>query len=173
MAFDAFMYIPGEKQLQGETQDDIMAKESAFEIFNFSLGAVNHIDIGSVSKGGGAGKTSFSGLTITKKTDTASCGLFSKLCDGGHIDEAHVVLRRSGGGGGVSGGIFLQFDFKLVMVESINWAGEDGGDVCHESIDFQYGAMRVTYHTQDSKGKMSKSGDAMWSRVKNKADFSV
>ena len=91
MAFDAFMYIPGEKKLAGETQDEAMSKEGAFEISNFEIGAENNINIGSVSSGGGAGKASFKELVITKKTDTASCGLFSKLCEGGHIDDVHIV----------------------------------------------------------------------------------
>ena len=173
MAFDAFMYIPGEKKLEGETQDEVMSGKKAFEISNFEIGAENNINIGSVSSGGGAGKASFKELVITKKTDTASCGLFSKLCEGGHIDDVHIVLRRSGGAAGSSGSTFLQFDFKLVMIQDITWSGSDGDDVCQETVVLQYGAMKVTYSAQDQKGKMSVSGDAMWSRVKNNASLSV
>ena len=57
MSFDAFMYIPGEKKLAGETQDDDMSKENAFEIMSFDIGAENNINIGSVSAGGGAGNS--------------------------------------------------------------------------------------------------------------------
>jgi len=173
MSFDAFMHIPGESTLKGETQDDDMAKEDAFEILSFEIGAENNINIGSISTGGGAGKATFKELTITKKTDTASCGLFAKLCEGGHIQDCHIVLRRSGGAAGKSGATFLKFDFKLVMIQDMSWAGADGDDICEETIVLQYGAMQVEYLQQDIKGAMKKHSDAMWSRVKNKAELVV
>jgi type VI secretion system secreted protein Hcp len=173
MAFDAFMYIPNISELKGETQDDDMSKKDAFEILSFEIGAENNINIGSISGGGGAGKATFKECTITKKTDTASCGLFLKLCEGKHFDDAHIVLRRSGGADNVSGATFLQFDFKLMMVQDISWSGSDGDDICEETVVLQYGAMKVTYSKQDKQGKMAEHSKAMWSRVKNKADLVV
>lgn len=173
MSFDAFMWIPNVSEVKGETQDDDMSKKDAFEILSFEIGAENNINIGSISAGGGAGKATFKELTVTKKTDTASCGMFLKLCEGKHFDDAHIVLRRSGGADNVSGATFLQFDFKLVMVQDISWSGSDGDDICEETIVFQYGAMKVTYSKQDKHGKMSEHSKAMWSRVKNKADLVV
>lgn len=173
MSFDAFMYIPNVKEVEGETQDEAMTEKKAFEILNFEIGAEQNINIGSISAGGGAGKCTFKEFSVTKKTDTASCGLFLKLCEGKHFDDAHVVLRRSGGESSKSGATFLQFDFKLLMVQDISWSGSDGDDICEESIVFQYGAMKVTYHKQDKHGKMTKHSDAMWSRVKNKAELVV
>ena len=119
MSFDAFMYVPGENKLAGETQDDDMSKEKAFEILSFEIGAENNINIGSISAGGGAGKATFKELIITKKTDTASCGLFSKLCEGGHLDDVHIVLRRSGGAAGKSGVTFLQFVLRQKTDEGV------------------------------------------------------
>jgi type VI secretion system secreted protein Hcp len=173
MSFDAFMYIPGVKEVEGETQDDVMSEKKAFEILSFEIGAENNINIGSISAGGGAGKAVFKELTVTKKTDTASCGLFLKLCEGKHFDDAHIVLRRSGGSDNVSGVTFLQFDFKLMMVQDISWSGSDGDDICEETLVLQYGAMKVTYHAQDKHGKMKEHSKAMWSRVKNKAELVV
>ncbi|MBE1283387.1 MAG: Hcp1 family type VI secretion system effector [Rhodobacteraceae bacterium] len=173
MSFDAFMWIPNVKEVKGETQDDEYAKKDAFEILSFEIGAENNINIGSISGGGGAGKATFKEFNITKKTDTASAGLFLKLCEGKHFDDAHVVLRRSGGSDNTSGAVFLQFDFKLLMVQDISWSGSDGDDICEEQIIFQYGAMKVTYSTQDKQGKMKEHSKAMWSRVKNKADLVV
>ena len=172
MSFDAFMYIPNISELKGETQDDEKSKKEAIEILSFEIGAENNINIGSISGGGGAGKASFNELTVTKKTDTASCGLFLKLCEGKHFDDAHIELRRSGGSDS-SGALFLKFDFKLMMVQDISWSGADGDDVCEETLVLQYGAMKVTYHKQDKHGKMAQHSSSMWSRVKNKADLVV
>lgn len=170
--FDAFMYFPG-SSIKGETQDEIMKGESATEILSFEIGAENNINIGSISGGGGAGKATFKELTVTKKTDTASCELFAKLCDGNHFDDMIIELRRSGGAAGKSGDGFLKWEFKLVMLQDITWSGSDGDDICEETIVVQYGAMKVSYRQQDQQGKMLQPKTAEWSRIKNQANLAV
>ena len=181
MSFDAFLYFPGgDHNVKGETQDDEMSKKGAFEIKEFGFGARNNINIGSISSGGGAGKAEFEDFTISKQTDTGSCGLFKQLCMGTHFPEAVIELRRSGGASGAAGGsgaTFMKFHFLLVMVGSINWSGSDGDDICTEEVVFQYGAMKIEYFQQMKDGKMVKAppgqGEAIWSRVKNKAVYAV
>jgi len=172
MSFDAFCHLPG-SNVKGETQDDAMSAVDAFEILEFGIGAKNNINIGSISGGGGAGKAEFNQLTIKKKTDTGSAALFANLCEGKHFDDMIIELRRSGGAAGASGATFLKFEFKLVMIEEINWSGSDGDDICEEELTIEYGAMKVTYYQQDKQGKMKEHSNAMWSRVKNKSDFVV
>ena len=172
MAFDAFAYFKG-SDVVGETQDDAMKKEKAFEIISFEIGAENNINIGSMTSGGGAGKATFKEFTITRKTDTASCAMFSKLCEGAHFDDMVVELRRSGGAAGVSGKTFLKWEFKLVMIQDISWSGSDGDDICEETVVLQYGAMKVTYTPQDKQGKDGTPKTGEWSRVLNKANLAV
>ncbi len=174
MAFDTFVYFPGSESLvPGETQDDAMSANKAFEAISFELGAENNINIGSISSGGGAGKATFKEFTLTKKTDSASCGLFANLCEGKHFPDCVVELRRSGGAVGSTGATFLKFEMKLVMVQEITWSGSDGDDVCEESLTLQYGAIKISYFKQDKTGKMAQDSEAMFSRVLNKADFAV
>jgi type VI secretion system secreted protein Hcp len=172
MAFDAFAYFKG-SDVEGETQDDAMKKNKAFEIISFEIGAENNINIGSMTAGGGAGKASFKEFTITKKTETASCAMFSKLCEGAHFDDMVVELRRSGGAAGVSGKTFLKWEFKLCMIQDISWSGSDGDDICEETVVLQYGAMKVTYTPQDKQGKDGTPKTGEWSRVLNKANLAV
>jgi type VI secretion system secreted protein Hcp len=172
MAFDAFCYFPG-SDVAGETQDKAQKANKAFEILSFEIGAENNINIGSVSAGGGAGKATFKELSITKKTDSSSCALFSKLCEGNHFEDMTIELRRSGGQAGVSGTTFLKWEFKLVMVQDIGWSGSDGDDICEESLVLQYGAMKVTYTAQDAKGKAGTESSGEWSRVLNEANLAV
>ncbi|QPH54085.1 Hcp family type VI secretion system effector [Pontivivens ytuae] len=179
MAFDAFLYFPGQSLVVGETLDDEMGSPSkkAFELRSFNFGAENKINIGSDSGGGGAGKAEFKEFTVSKRTDTASCGLFHTLCTGTHFDEAIIELRRSGGSTDRSGATFMKFHFKMVMVQDMTWSGQEGDDICEEEIIFQYGAIKVEYFKQDSKGKMSKAqqgqGEVKWSRVLNKNVYEV
>ncbi|MEM9583106.1 MAG: type VI secretion system tube protein Hcp [Pseudomonadota bacterium] len=172
MAFDAFCYFTG-TDVAGETQDKTMKDNKAFEILSFEIGAENNINIGSITAGGGAGKATFKELNMTKKTDSASCAMFSKLCEGNHFDDMVIELRRSGGTPGVSGKTFLKFEFKLVMIQDISWSGSDGDDICEETVVMQYGAMKVTYTKQDKQGKDSGEFSGEWSRVLNEANLAV
>ncbi|MEP4196405.1 MAG: type VI secretion system tube protein Hcp [Aliishimia sp.] len=173
MAFDAFCYFTG-SDVSGETQDKAMKNNNAFEILSFEIGAENNINIGSITAGGGAGKATFKELTITKKTDTASCAMFSKLCEGNHFDDMVIELRRSGGqGSSASGSTFLLWEFKLVMIQDISWSGSDGDDICEETVVMQYGAMKVTYTKQDKQGKPAGETSGEWSRVLNEANLAV
>lgn len=171
MAFDAFCYFL-DKDVKGETQDKEMKDLGAFEILSFEIGAENNINIGSISAGGGAGKATFKELTITKKTDTASCEMFSRLCDGTHFDDMVISLRRSSGGG-KSGLEFLKWEFKLVMIQDISWSGSDGDDICEETVVIQYGAMKVTYTAQTETGAAGEQKSGEWSRVLNQANLAV
>ena len=176
MAFDAFCYSVSHKaKIPGETQDADMMKLSAFEVLSFELGAENTINIGSISGGGGAGKATFKEFTVTKKTDTASTGLFHALVTGEHFDDLFIDLRRSAGSSsdGKSGKTFMKFTFALVMVQDISWSGSDGDDICEETVIFQYGAIKIQYYPQDKQGKMGDPVQAIWSRVKNNASLSV
>ena len=172
MAFDAFCYLKG-SGVSGETQDQSFSKEGAFEILSFEIGAENTINIGSISSGGGAGKATFKPLTMRKKTDSASCALFAKLCEGKHFDDMVIELRRSGSQAGSSGATFLKWEFKLVMLADISWSGSDGDDVCEENLIWEYGAMKVTYSMQDIRGKKTKDYSGEWSRVRNQANLAV
>ena len=172
MAFDAFCYLKG-SNIKGETQDKAMKSEGAFEILSFEIGAENNINIGSITSGGGAGKATFKELTITKKTDTASCAMFSALCEGRHFADMIIVLRRSGGMTGRSGGVFLKWEFKGVMLKDISWSGSDGDDVCEESIVIEYAAMKVTYTQQMADGTDGAQSSGEWSRTTNTANLAV
>lgn len=176
MAFDSFCYstqMAGD--VNGETQDSDYAAKKAFEILSFELGAENTINIGSVTGGGGAGKATFKEFTVTKKTDTASTKLFEALVTGLHYKDIVVDLRRSGSATKTmkSGGVFMKFDMRLVMVQDISWSGSDGDDVCEETVIFQFGAIEISYTPQDKEGKDKTKLVTRWSRVKNQNSVEV
>lgn len=175
MSFDAFMYSPTHTpgQFSGETQDSVYSGLGAFEILSFELGGENNINIGSISSGGGAGKATIKEFTITKKTDTASAHLFHHLMTGAHFDDFTIDLRRSGESSSLSGGVFLKFEFLLMMIQDMSWSGADGDDVCEETIVCKAGAIQVTYQKQSIKGKMEKPEVSRWSQVLNNNTFAV
>ncbi|MDT8857513.1 type VI secretion system tube protein Hcp [Paracoccaceae bacterium Fryx2] len=171
--YDSYMYFPGFDEFKGETQDTEFKKKSAYELMSFSIGAYNTVNIGSASGGGGAGKGEFQPLAVMKTTDSASPVLFRMLMSGKHFDSAIIEMRRAGQTSTTSGGTFVKYEMKLVMVESLNWAGSQGSDVFMESVSFRFGAIKMEYFAQAKDGKMTKVSDAMWSRVNNTASLEV
>ncbi len=178
MSFDAFLYSEGHaKEIKGETQDTIYKSKSAIEILSFELGAENTINIGSISAGGGAGKASFKEFTITKKTDQSSAFFFEHCVTGKHFDDITIDLRRTTGKPAEKGmaNVFMQFQFKMVMVQDVSWSGSDGDDICEETLILQFGAIQVKYQPQKPNGEhvITEDFTRKWSRVKNEASLDV
>lgn len=168
MAYDAFMWLKGgEPEAKGETTDKEMSKNNAFEIFSFSWGASNPVNIGSASSGYGAGKVSISSFNIMKKSDSASPILFLNCCKGKHFTSGHVVLRKAGG----EAIPYLEYDFDEVFVESIQWSGSSGGDdVPTESVSFAFGKVDIKYTPQSAKGTKATPIPASWDVRTNTKD---
>jgi type VI secretion system secreted protein Hcp len=170
MAFDTYMQINtgASPDPVGEaTATFVPAMPGAFEIFSFSWGASNPTTVGTTGSGLSAGKVSVSSFNIMKKSDKASPVLFSACCVGQHYAKAIVVCRKAAGTAGKQS-IFLQYDFKDVMIESIQWSGSSGGDdTPTESVSFAFGVVNITYNLQDTvTGAVSKGSSASWDLTK-------
>jgi type VI secretion system secreted protein Hcp len=179
MPVDAFLQFKTKGDnavdLPGETKDKMMTKDlkpAPFEIQSWSFGATNTLNMGSASGGAGAGKVSFDSFSITKNIDSASPHLFKTACAGGHYQEVVLYLRRAGGSSASqSGSVYLKFNFKLVMIENIEWAHGDPAPA--ENIKFQYGALSIVYYPQKQSGGLDSTNKkyAWWDRVKNANAF--
>ena len=167
MAYDAFMWLKGgAPEAKGETTDKAYKDKNAFEIYSFSWGASNPVNIGSASGGAGAGKVSISSFNIMKKTDSASPALFLNCCKGQHFSEGHVVLRKAGG----DALEYLTYDFEEVFVESVQWSGSSGGDdTPTESVSFAFGKVDLKYTPQKGKGEKGTAIPATWDLRQNTA----
>jgi type VI secretion system secreted protein Hcp len=167
MAYDAFMWFTGgDPTPKGESSDATYKAKGAFEIYSFSLGASNPVQIGSASPGAGAGKVSLSSFNIMKKMDKSSPVLFLACCKGGHYTKADVVLRKAGG----TAMEYLTYTFTEVFVESIQWSGSSGGDdVPTESVSFAFGKLEMKYIPQDEKGGPGTAVPATWDLRENKS----
>jgi len=170
MAFDTYMQIDtgAAPSPVGEATATLTpAMPGAFEIFSFSLGASNPTTVGTTGSGLAAGKVSVSSFNIMKKTDKASAVLFSACCVGQHYKTAKVICRKATGIAGKQG-IFLEYDFKDVMIESIQWSGSSGGDdTPTESVSFAFAVVSITYKVQNTvSGAMETGSTASWDLTK-------
>ena len=142
MAFDTYLIIDKAAVVKGETTAKGLEPATGWiEIFSFSWGASNPTTVGSGKTGMSAGKVSISSFNIMKKTEMSSAPLFAACAAGQHFKTAQVVMRKATG---ESGGqkTFLSYDFKDIMVESIQWSGSSGGDDSPtESVSFAFAAV--------------------------------
>ncbi len=175
MAKDAFLQFTKTGAtgitLNGETRDQAMNKLSPvpFEIEEWKVSVTNPVNIGSGTGGAGAGKVKFEPFTVKKFIDTASPLCYLLCCTGGHFDQVALMQRRSGGNAQQSGDIYIQFDFRMVLVSQIGWSH---GDVPTEDITFEAGAVKFRYWPQLSTGaKDSSAVEGMWNQINNSDDF--
>jgi type VI secretion system secreted protein Hcp len=163
MAFDAFLQIKGSNAPTGESTDSSYSQWIALNSFQF--GASNPSDIGSATPGSGAGKVQISSFEVQKKTDNSSPDLFLSCCQGSHFDTATVVMRKAGGGQNV----YLQYDFKEVYVDTIQWNGATTtDDRPNEEVTFSFSQVKITYTPQQASGGKGTPNVKGWDVTTNK-----
>jgi type VI secretion system secreted protein Hcp len=158
MAIEMFLDIPG---ITGEALTK--GFEGKIEIHSFSLGASNPTGVSSGS-GSGAGKVSFSSLSVQKTVDKATPPLFLSCCSGKHYATGKLTIREAGGDAQVE---YMVIDTTQIFAESISWGGSEGGDKPSESIAFSFATIKVTYTPQDATGAAMTAIPAGWDAQKN------
>ncbi len=183
MATDAYMYFKdyNKKYLASESQvafDGVTASDIAtpftsagsgniFEVEDYSFDVEQVLNIGSQSKGAGAGKITFNPFSITRPIDKSSPIIYKMACSGTPFAEVGLGLRK-GSGGETAGQFFLSFTFKLVAVKTIAWSHDETSP--KETITFEYGALLVRYGIQNPNGTITPVIPGGWNRVTNKND---
>jgi type VI secretion system secreted protein Hcp len=140
MAFDCFIKIDG---INGESSDKDHARE--IEVLSFHWGVSQ-----SGTAGYGGGKCSVQDFSFVKRTDSASPVLFQKCCQGEHIAEAHVTLRKAGG----RAQEYLKYQFTDLLISSVRPGGSSQGsdDIPLEEVSLNFAKCHLTYVPPDDKG---------------------
>jgi type VI secretion system Hcp family effector len=169
-------YLSSESQvdLSGITSNDISSpfvtagSGQIFEVEDYSFDIEQVLNIGSQSKGAGAGKVAFNPFSITRPIDKSSPILYGMACSGTPFSHVGLGLRK-GSGGETAGQFFLAFHFKLVAVKTIAWSHDETSP--KETITFEYGGLQVRYGVQNPDGTINPIIPAGWNRVTNKSDM--
>ncbi|KAF2156371.1 hypothetical protein K461DRAFT_310841 [Myriangium duriaei CBS 260.36] len=146
--------------------------KNAIELSTWSFGTEQTINLSSQSSGAGAGKIKFDSFSFTKPVDGNTNVIFNRMAQG-RANTVNVYFFKSSGGATASTTPYMTLQFRLAAFFSQSLSGTDGGDVPMESTSFEYGAMQISYATQNNQGVLANPTTLGWNAVKNMPETSA
>jgi len=141
MAVDMFLKLDG---IKGESKDHKHKDEIHIESFSWGLSQTGTHGVGG---GGGAGKVSVHDISITKALDKSSPELMLSCCNGKHIKEGLITVRKAG----EKPLEYLKIKLTDILVSGVQHASA-GGDILTESLSLNFAKFQVEYQPQGATG---------------------
>ena len=142
MAVDMFLKLDG---IKGESKDSKHPDEIHIESFSWGL---NQTGTGGSGGGGGAGKVAVHDISVTKFLDKASPELMLACCNGKHIKEGLITVRKAG----ENPVEYLKIKLTDILVSGVQNAGH-GSDQLTENVTLNFSKFFVDYQEQGKDGK--------------------
>lgn len=142
MAVDMFLKVDG---IKGESGDD--SHKDEIDVLAWSWGATQS-GSAHTGGGGGAGKVNVQDISVTKYVDKSSPLLLKACCNGQHIKEINLVVRKAG----EKPLEYLKLKLSDCLVSSVSTGGAGGQDRLTENVGLNFAKFQVTYTAQDAKG---------------------
>lgn len=132
------MFLDLGPDIPGESTDKVHAGK--VDVLAWSWGMSNS---GSthVGGGGGAGKSSFQDLSLTKYVDKASPKLMLKCATGAHLATATLIVRKAG----TVPIEYIKITLTEVLVTSVSTGGSAGEDRLTENISLNFAKVKFEY----------------------------
>jgi type VI secretion system secreted protein Hcp len=142
MAVDMFIKIGA---IKGESKDSKHPGE--IDVLAWSWGVSNS---GNAHSGGGAGagKANIQDLSFTKYVDVATPDLMLACCNGKHIADATLVVRKSG----EKPLEYLKIKLTDILVTSVSTGGSGGEDRLTENVTLNFSKVNLDYIEQSKTG---------------------
>jgi type VI secretion system secreted protein Hcp len=151
MAVDMFLKLDG---IKGESKDHKHAGEIHIESFSWGLSQTGAHGTGG---GGGAGKVSVHDISITKFVDKSSPALMLACCNGKHIKDGLVTVRKAG----EKPLEYLKLKLEDILVSGIQHAGH-GNDLLTENLSLNFAKFHLEYQHQKPDGSGEAGGEMGW-----------
>jgi type VI secretion system secreted protein Hcp len=148
-----FLKVDG---LDGDATDE--AHLNDIPVQTFSWGVANASDP-ALGTGAGAGKSSFSSFSITKRVDKTSPRLVIDSASGTHIKTVDFLASRQGAVN------YLKYTFSDVIVASIDEAA--GGDGPTEKVSFKFATVQIQFTPYDNLGNAQATVAGGWNIPQN------
>lgn len=151
MAVDMFLKLDG---IKGESHDHKHKDEIHIESWSWGMSQTGAHGQGG---GGGAGKVSVHDISITKFVDKASPALMLHCCNGKHIPNGLVTVRKAGD----KPLEYLKMKLTDIIISGVQNAGH-GGDQLTENVTLNFAKFHIEYQEQKSDGSGSPGGEMGW-----------
>jgi type VI secretion system secreted protein Hcp len=163
MAVDMFMKITSaEGEVEGESIDESHGKE--IDLISWSWG-MSQSGCTHSSSGGGAGKVRVQDLSFTKYIDKATPTLMKFCCNGTHIPEAILTIRKAGGKSAVE---YVKLTLKECILSSVTTGTKNAAeDRLTENVTLNFAEFHYEYTPQESDHTPGASIPIGWNIAKN------
>jgi type VI secretion system secreted protein Hcp len=143
MAVDMYLKI---SDIKGESRDG--AHKEEIDVLAWSWG-MSQSGTAHLGGGAGSGKVSVQDLSVTKYVDSASADMMLACCNGKHLTEALLTVRKAG----ENPVEYIKVKMEEVIIGSISTGGSGGEDRLTENVTLNFAKVSVDYTAQDEKGK--------------------
>lgn len=143
MAVDMFIKVG---DIEGESSDDSHGKEIDVLAWSWGMSQSGSMHTGG---GGGSGKANVQDLSFTKYVDKATANLMLACCNGKHVPECKLVVRKAG----ENPVEYLTITMTDCLIASVSTGGSGGEDRLTENCVINFGKVKVEYQPQGKDGK--------------------
>lgn len=157
MAVDILLKIEG---VDGESVID--GHEGEIDVLAWSWGMTQSGSM-HVGGGGGSGKVNVQDISLTKYVDKASTNLMRACCNGEHLSEATLTVRKAG----KNPLDYVKIKMSPVLVTSLSTGGSGGEDRLTENVTLNFAKMEVGYTPQKEDGTGDAEITLNWNIEKN------
>jgi type VI secretion system secreted protein Hcp len=157
MAMDMFIKIDG---IPGESQDH--KHKGTIDVLAWSWGASNS-GSAHIMGGQGSGKVNVQDLSFTKYIDKSSPDLFLHVCNGKHIKEATLTVRKAG----EKPVEYLTITMTDMLISSLSTGGSGGEDRLTENVTLNFAKVKVLYKEQTPTGAVASTPETGWNILSN------
>ncbi|QHM72970.1 Hcp family type VI secretion system effector [Mixta intestinalis] len=158
MAVDMFLRASG---ITGESQD--INHKGWTDITSFSWGALHPGNM-SVGSGGGAGKVTFSDLSIEAMIDKSTSALLRACANGKHLDKVEVSVCKAG----EQQIEYCRITLEEVLITAVHFRGIDSNERLNTHYSFQAAKVRQQYYEQTANGGKGPEVSAGWNIKENR-----
>lgn len=157
MAVDMFIKIDG---VTGESKDSGHPDEIDVIAWTWGLQQSGSRHMGG---GGGSGKVNVQDLSFTKYVDKSSTDLMLFCCNGKHVKEATLTVRKAG----ESPLEYIKVKMSDCLVSGVTTGGSGGEDRLTENVTLNFSKVEVEYTPQKEDGSGDAPATMGWDIAKN------
>lgn len=157
MAVDMFFKIG---DIKGDSIDSTHKDETEVLAWSWGMSQSGSTHSGT---GGGAGKVNVQDISFTKYIDKGSTVLMLYCCNGTHIPEAKLTVRKAG----ANPVEYLIITFNDMLITSVSTGGSGGEDRLTENVTINFAKVKVSFSGQKADGTAEAAAEMGWNIPEN------